>query len=228
VAEAVLVNPNGNVGINISTPQNTLSIKGTTNELDIETFATGVTLESLDRANDTKQSDMSFYARYGNHTFYSGAYTEVMRIDNTGLVSIPNGISFGDAGGSGTSSSNTLDSYEEGTWTPVSDSGTITASGATYTRIGRQVTIMAEAISFADLTSNLSVKIGGLPFLQSAVSGTGVAMWARVSVPCGTAYMTSNRILFYADYTSGNFNPLLHANLLSGNGVYFIATYFTS
>ena len=29
------------------------------------------------------------------------------------------GVVFGDAGGSGTSSSNTLDSYEEGTWTPV-------------------------------------------------------------------------------------------------------------
>jgi hypothetical protein len=228
VAEAVLVNPNGNVGINISTPQNTLSIKGTTNELDIETFATGVTLESLDRANDTKQSDMSFYARYGNHTFYTGAYTEVMRIDNTGIVSIPNGISFGDAGGSAgtTNTSNTLDSYEEGTWTPTSDSGTLTVSGATYTKIGRQVTIMAEAISFADLTSSVSLKIGGLPFLQS-VTGSGVAMWSRVSVPCGTAYISGQKIFFYSDSSSGNFNPLLHANLLSGNGVYFVATYFT-
>ena len=128
----------------------------------------------------------------------------------------------------GTGANNKLDDYEEGTWTPTSDSGTLTAAGATYTKIGRQVTIMAESISFADVTSNVSLKIGGLPFLQSAVSGTGVAMWARVSVPCGTAYMTSNRILFYNDSSSGNFSPLTHANLLSGNGLYFVATYFTS
>jgi hypothetical protein len=37
----------------------------------------------------------------------------------SGNATIGGGVVFGDAGGSGTSSSNTLDSYEEGTWTPT-------------------------------------------------------------------------------------------------------------
>ena len=84
--DVVLIQPSGNVGIGTNSALATLSIKGTTNELDIETSATGVTLESIDRADDTKQSDMSFYARYGNHKFFSGAYTERMRIDNQGRL----------------------------------------------------------------------------------------------------------------------------------------------
>jgi hypothetical protein len=225
VAGSVTVD--GNVGIGTSSPLATLSIKGTTNELDIETTAAGVTLESIDRADSTKQSDMSFYARYGNHTFYSGAYTEVMRIDNTGIVSIPNGISFGDAGGSAgtTNTSNTLDEYEEGTWTPTTTYGSLTASSATYTRIGRQVTVAVVGLGLTDLTTNAAVEITGLPF-TSLSSATGAAMWAQVTVSCDTAYITSG-VYFYAGHTSGNFVSLKHINLNSGNNVYFTVTYFT-
>jgi len=127
----------------------------------------------------------------------------------------------------GTAAANKLDDYEEGNWTPTSDSGAWTVSGATYTKIGRQVTIMVEAISFADITTIVSLKIGGLPFAQS-ITGSGVAMWARVSVPCGTVYISGQKIYFYNDSSSGNFSPLTHANLLSGNGAYFAATYFTN
>jgi hypothetical protein len=224
VAGSVTVD--GNVGIGTSSPLATLSIKGTTNELDIETSATGVTLESIDRADSTKQSDMSFYARYGNHIFHNGAYTEVMRIDNTGIVSIPNGISFGDAGGSGTSTSNTLDEYEEGTWTPTSTYGSLTASSATYTRIGRQVTVAVVGLGLTDLTTNAAVEITGLPFTPLS-SATGAAMWAQVTVSCDTAYITSG-VYFYAGHTSGNFVSLKHTNLNSGNNVYFTVTYFTN
>ncbi len=75
------------------------------------------------------------------------------------------GVVFGDAGGSGTSSSNTLDSYEEGTWTPT-DNGTANASiniiSANYTKIGRLVNISMYVTVTA--TSTAGFVIGGLPF----------------------------------------------------------------
>ena len=89
-SKKLLLNPNGgNIGIGTNSALATLSIKGTTNELDIETSAAGVSLESIDRASFSKQSDMSFYARYGNHIFYNGAYTERMRISSSGIVTTP-------------------------------------------------------------------------------------------------------------------------------------------
>jgi hypothetical protein len=46
------------------------------------------------------------------------------------------GVVFGDASSSGTSSSNTLDSYEEGTWTPLFEGKTTAGAYSTYTALG--------------------------------------------------------------------------------------------
>ena len=64
---------------------------------------------------------------------------------------------------------NTLDDYEEGTWTPVlsSDSGTITTVGAvsgTYTKIGRLTTVRGTfAVTTAGSAGGAFV-VSGLPF----------------------------------------------------------------
>lgn len=58
------------------------------------------------------------------------------------------GVVFGDAGGSGTSTSNTLDSYEEGTWTLKIQGGTSTESFTlNYTKIGRQVYLTSAGVT---------------------------------------------------------------------------------
>jgi hypothetical protein len=50
------------------------------------------------------------------------------------------GVVFGDAGGSGTSTtSNTLDSYEEGGWSPILKSGNTTISTSNAVGIYRKV-----------------------------------------------------------------------------------------
>ena len=41
----------------------------------------------------------------------------------------------------GTGSANALDDYEEGTWTPTVNDGTISGAGGHYTKIGRVVTV---------------------------------------------------------------------------------------
>ena len=82
------------------------------------------------------------------------------------------GVVFGDAGGSGTSSSNTLDSYEEGTWSPRYSAATGGQIGGsqqgvgTYTKIGNTVNLRMylyiSNISVAGFSGSVSVV--NLPF----------------------------------------------------------------
>ena len=68
----------------------------------------------------------------------------------------------------GTGAANKLDDYEEGTWTPTINVGTIAASEATYTKIGNQVHLRANIGNISDNSSTSSIAIGGLPFAKSS------------------------------------------------------------
>jgi hypothetical protein len=65
------------------------------------------------------------------------------------------------------SNANTLDDYEEGTWTPTNISGMtgFSAIDGTYTKIGRAVQVRG-SFSITSVTSNMFV--GGLPFPSMA------------------------------------------------------------
>ena len=84
------------------------------------------------------------------------------------------GVVYGDAGSSGTATSNTLDSYEEGTWTPVvqgSGGGTYSYStnGNYYTKIGRMVTLHFELINITQVTAGSGyIQIAGVPFAKGS------------------------------------------------------------
>jgi hypothetical protein len=113
--------------------------------------------------------------------------TERMRIDAAGNVTLQENISVGGAApttsGTGitfpatqaaSTDANTLDDYEEGTWTPVLTSGftttgTVTRSG-TYTKIGRVVTVGWIVQATTVSPANAAV-MSGLPF--AGVYGIG-------------------------------------------------------
>ena len=64
---------------------------------------------------------------------------------------------------------NTLDDYEEGTWTPSDGSGaglTFTSVQAFYTKVGRMVTLNA-SFTFPSTASATGISIGGIPFAYS-------------------------------------------------------------
>ena len=92
-------------------------------------------------------------------------------IDNYKLTQFDNGLRFGSSG-------ETLNSYEEGTWTPTSaNANTISNVAGDYTRIGDRV--FAE-FSFT-MTGSTTVAISGLPFqgvYSSSLKG-GVIMSAN-------------------------------------------------
>lgn len=93
-----------------------------------------------------------------------------------GCLQLKSGITF-PATQSASTDANTLDDYEEGTWTPSPISltvvGTPTYSG-TYTKIGNYVFITA-VISSTTSTAAVAdtTRFSGLPFAASSVSGMG-------------------------------------------------------
>jgi hypothetical protein len=75
---------------------------------------------------------------------------------------------------SASSDANTLDDYEEGTWTPsVGGTATYISRGGTYTKVGRVVNVQFEVHVNAIGTGN-TLDISGLPFASGSV-GNGQA-----------------------------------------------------
>jgi hypothetical protein len=75
---------------------------------------------------------------------------------------------------SASTDANTLDDYEEGTWTPsVGGSATYTTQVGTYTKVGRVVTCEFE-IQINSIGSGSTTAISGLPFTaNSSTNGKG-------------------------------------------------------
>ncbi len=89
-----------------------------------------------------------------------------------GILQVSNGITF-PATQSAVADANTLDDYEEGTFTPVINgvttvgAGTYTTQAGRYTKIGNRVTVNARIIWTAH-TGTGAMVIAGLPFTHSA------------------------------------------------------------
>ena len=228
----------GNVGIGTSSPNNTLSILGSVNQLDIETTTTGVTVESIDRSDLSAQSDLSFYARNGEHKFFGAAYSERMRIDASGnlilkknlvLESTSEGIDFSGVG----ASAQTLDDYEEGTWTMglgTTSSGfsaSITNTTGTYTKVGNTVNvrIYTGAVNVTSAGSGTAL-ITGLPFTVSN-SGNANSNYSAASFAHTNLFSTT-----YEGYGAIGQNYVVvvqvgtisTATFATGNGKYMMFT----
>jgi len=89
---------------------------------------------------------------------------------------------------------NTLDDYEEGTWTPAGISAitpgyTISSASGSYIKIGRLVQVQFEIIFSAVGANNSAVIFGGLPFTVTQ-SGVGIV---RDNFISGAIYMLSTQ-----------------------------------
>jgi hypothetical protein len=99
---------------------------------------------------------------------------------NGGVLQLSGGITF-PATAVAATDANTLDDYEEGTWTPTQGAeltvvGTFSSSGV-YTRIGRTVIlegVVSGSTSVSVLNTN-QITIGGLPFGPSFSRSQGIA-----------------------------------------------------
>jgi hypothetical protein len=115
-----------------------------------------------------------------------------------------------------------LNWYEEGTWTPTvtSQAGAITtyASGGTYTRVGRQVTVTA----YVDLTNvgtaSGYLQISNFPFKNGGASGAGYLQQT------GTVRETGVTGVIYVVLLAGN-STTGYINSLTGGAIVWTNTY---
>jgi len=121
---------------------------------------------------------------------------------------------------SASTDANTLDDYEEGTWTATIgnftlNSGTFTST-ARYTKIGRQVTINFLQAATGTISWSTASAISGLPFTPTTEGGTaGVYTNTALTINGGVLAWVDNNIYFTGTGSSQN-------------RLTFSATYFTS
>ena len=140
----------------------------------------------------------------------------------------------------GTGAANTLDDYEEGTWTPVlvgsstAGSHTYSSQRGFYEKIGRQVTARGQIVINQKNTIAGTVTMSGLPFTQSSETGSYSAMYAgygsAMSLTAGTSFAGYTNLgqtaitLTLWDNTAG-INNLTAANINNSFNIVFALTY---
>jgi hypothetical protein len=132
-------------------------------------------------------------------TYNAGNAAQAMEIDNLGHVIIPNGVTLGTSAGTYTAA-NTLDDYEEGTWTPTvtgsSTAGTTTYSSQRgyYTKIGRVVNINC-LVNWSSMTGAGFMELKGIPYPIANLSPgsqnypVGAALPSNVNWTGGTMFV---------------------------------------
>ena len=154
---------------------------------------------------------------------------------NTGLITASAGVAIG-----GTGSDNTLDDYEEGTFSPVFHTGgsvnglTHSYSLGTYTKIGNRVILNGfAALSGKDGASIAggNVTIAGLPFTISSSNNAYSAAAIRIqninfADQCSLATVVGSTTLDFREITNGgSVTTLTDGNIASNSYVIFDIAY---
>ena len=119
---------------------------------------------------------------------------------------------------SASSDANTLDDYEEGTWTPTNNgdaTGTITNPTGEYVKIGRMIYVRFCFQVSVNFTSGF---IGGLPFTASgadstsSVSGACAVLNSNASALFASPVMQTTTVAFYTSANTANSGGLTTTN----------------
>ena len=123
--------------------------------------------------------------------------------------------------------------YEEGTWIPTADMGSLTIDGtAPYTKVGRLVTIRAYVYNFSDSSGSVW-GLAGLPYLpQESFHGSGVVYTVNVdSTAVGVtprAFESGTGLVqLLTSRDNDTWIPLTYSNVGAGH-VAFTLTYMTA
>jgi hypothetical protein len=186
-AYRLFVNTSGNVGIGTSSPSSILDVKSAAPIFGLETTGTvsagGTVYSELKDSTGTVFTSgfaglancyqFSTTAAAGFMRFLTGAQAEALRIDASGHLIAPYGITLGTAVGT-YAAANTLDDYEEGTWTPnIGGTATYNHQIANYTKVGRVVTVQFD-IDVNAIGSGSTGQLSGLPFTSQNINAPQV------------------------------------------------------
>jgi hypothetical protein len=258
---AVIIDQRLNVGGHVTASGN-LYIGGA---LQVQSDSAAITLKQtgttagtgiyLERSGEQKGYYMYLGGAVDSLNFQrnnAGTKADVLSLSRDGDVTVSTGnLIIGTSGkgidfsatsnGSGTMSSELLNDYEEGTWSPVitdltndaTMDGTFTVG--TYTKIGRQVTVRGYVLTTSLGSVSGNVKIKGLPFANGGGYGSlgggsvgttdGLNITAghsvTVSTPLGQSYLGLNVF----DSATGT-TEMTSAEWSADGQIQFSATYF--
>ncbi len=124
------------------------------------------------------------------------------------------------------SDANTLDDYEEGTWTPTDVSGaglTLSNVGSSYVKVGQMVLVQSY-INWPVTGSSASTQVGGLPFVVTNINSYYYGP-CRVQVPNVMAFVQLNSDTNYLYFYTPSGNGIYTNAQLSGGYVLFSCCY---
>ena len=139
------------------------------------------------------------------------------------------GVVFDDAGGSGTSTSNTLDSYEEGLFSGTlgggaSDPTTPVIFTGSYIKVGRMVTVRWRASNFDNTGASGVIVVRGIPY-SAQTEGVGSGWGGRSASPI-IPYIGAGTNYIQMLNDTGNANNW--ASTGAGTYMSFTVTYFSN
>ena len=254
--ERLRITDSGAVGIGTDAPENDLHImdgsatlkmtstgSATSARLIIESEADSYGGVHFGDPSDEDVGRIRYYhgGSYPNSMRFATSATDQMMIHSGGVVSFNNGIELGS--GLDATAANTLDDYEEGTWTPVlaDNSGNTSSFGsvtsATYTKIGNSVRLSLRAVNMqtTGLTSSDPIYIQGLPF--DTVGYTYGACWLRTFLngnwgadKCMVfGYFESNKAFFQGDNgATGGLTLTINDLTNNQSDLFFTVVYITN
>jgi len=213
---------NNKIGIGLTSPQELLHIKdgsiavgnGTASnnslvgKIGFSTDSSNSRFIGMEcfRGSDAANADLRF------HTFGGDSDSgERMRIHTNGVVSCADGIALGV--GTANTTSNVLDDYEEGTWTPsVGGNATYHAQHGNYTKIGRLVHAHGY-MQVNVLGTGSTTTMSGFPFVHASAGS------ANMSGSIGLfLYLAVNVLNLEMYFSNGNTSTAFKGNTsASGN-----------
>ena len=192
-------------------------------------------ISAINTDSGTAATDLVF-STYGS----AGTSSEKMRITNAGVVELTSGQLKFPASQSASSDANTLDDYEEGTYTVTltpSTSGSITVNSsydtASYTKIGRQVTVTG-AIDTSAISSpvgfikvNVPFAIGANTELSHRASGSVVVYSASSNIQDYMVFADGGEAYFRIYLSTGTtLTTTSAATIDASTSIAFTFTYF--
>ena len=269
-ALAMTIDSSEQIGIGTTSPQNTLHVvKSAISGVSYRTNAplivennssTEIQILSANSSDGQLRfgdADANFrgaitYAHADDTMSFATNGANQVKINSNGVMSVADGIALGV--GLNNTSSNVLEDYEEGTFTPIyRTTGTQLSSvtynsltGGQYTKVGQLVTltgaIASNAVTAGSPSGNL--RLGGLPFTVRTVGSTtatrgAVAMsnqnlWSSNHTP-NNGYVIENTTEIDLKMLYGNnenADALASTNILTGsntsaNRLFFTVSYMT-
>jgi hypothetical protein len=227
-SERLRITATGNVGIGVTSPSSYYATQlvvngGTDGGITVVNTTTGDgRLMFADGTSGTdRYTGQIFYNHSSNYmAFGTNGGTERARIDSSGHLIVPNGITLGTAVGT-YNAANTLDDYEEGTWTPAltfetaGDLSVVYAAEriGTYSKIGDLVIAQfsVQCTTFTHTTASGNLQMTGLPFASvrntTDFSGVGLNSFQGITkanyTQIGATTLNGGSYIFFSICGSG-------------------------